>query len=219
MSKGSILITEGECNNSKAYVIITGKLGIVKQLRNDRPSVDKNQIIKAKNKLKTIVSMVGLMNTVKKKNAEATRKKCGLTPPSLNLTARKLTRQDSGITSLYEADAFSDVDKWLRTFIEKHGKLVDITGHGHIIGEFALVNDNARTATVIAMENSHLMVFSKECFEDIKANYTGEFIERKNLIRRVFPSISSLQEGERLNRIARMFKPLSISLVRFFNSE
>lgn len=195
-------------------MIVSGRLGIVKKMRNEKVSeTSKVNILKAKNKLRSLVSIVGLMSSVKKRNHEELQTKLGLSPTCKSLTGNKLVRQNSEISLLYEADAFHDVDMRTRKIIEKYGKLLDIAGYGDIIGEFALVNDNCRTASVIAVEDSHLMVFRKECFELVKSTYTGEFTERKNLIRRVFPSISTLPDCERLNRIGRLFKPCTASLV------
>lgn len=211
MQKGSVLIHEGESNNAKAYVIVAGRLGIVKRITGEKTA--SSNLVRAKNKLRSLVSIVGLMSTVQKKKKEELHSRLGISPSCLSLGMNQLSRQNSGISVLYEADAFRNVDHRVRKIVEKFGKLLDIAGYGEIIGEFALVNDNARTASVIAVEDSHLMVFTKECFELVKSTYNSEFIDRKNLLRRVFPSISSMPDCEKLNRIGRLFKPCTISLV------
>ena len=207
-------MVEGDLNPSKAYVIISGRLGIVKRGRTDGIRKGSN-LERAKSKLKSVVSIMGLMNSFKKKEMPSFKPKLAMVKNCLSLTNTQLDE----VTTLTKIDISSpkSIDKRMNRIIQKFGKLLDVSVSGEIVGDVALIAEAPRSATVLAVEDSHLMVFSKEPFLAVKSTYTTEFMERKALLRAVFPSISMMPDCDRLNRIARLFKPVNYSLVLLCN--
>ena len=110
------------------------------------------------------------------------------------------------------SEIFLGVDPKTRKVLEVHGKLIDFVQTGQIFGEIALVNQNPRTASVIATTDCHLMVFSKESFEYVKETYNQEFIDRKRFLRKVFTSISQLTNQDKINSFAQLFIPKTVIL-------
>lgn len=187
---------------------------------------------KAKTKMKTVISMVSHMICNQQKKNVAFREHLnpnqGMESPRRSaIDSHRLGNGkwqmapvvNSSEINMFEEDLYQNIDPKVKKIIWQYGRLVAFCHVGSIFGEIALVNNNPRTATVIAEEDCHLMVFSKESFEYVRATYTQEFIERKRFLREVFPSIRHITDADTLNRMAQVFSPRSFKLHQLLTLE
>jgi signal transduction histidine kinase len=89
----------------------------------------------------------------------------------LRALAKSLTERvvQEGKTIIYKGDKgknlFIVVDGRIKIHDEEH--VYDIAGKGHVFGEYSLFHTETRTATVTALETTHLLVLSQDKFKII----------------------------------------------------
>lgn len=208
---------EDDPNPSKAYVIISGKLAIVKKNKIETTPHNTNND-RAQFKLKSLTSVMEIMQNSKKTPVSSLRQNLFKNNACLSLTTTNVdeftfSMNEPTLQLIEQEYQDSSFDRRISRIMQKFGHLLDIAQSGEIIGDVALITDHPRSATVIAVEDSHLMVFNRDSLQSVRSTYTLEFMDRKALLRSVFPSIAMLLDGEKLNNIARMFKPVSHTLV------
>lgn len=129
---------------------------------------------------------------------------------------RERESHPSTYLSLFEDDLQMETleaDPLLQGLINSLGKLELVATSGQMFGENALIGNSSSTHSAVTLELCHLMVFSKESFEHVKTTYTLEFMERKNILRKIFPSFFTKATEEKINRFSQLFRPKTVFMV------
>ena len=199
---GTVLMVEDDTHNTNAYVLLKGVVGI---FRNNKAKIP---VIK-----KTLERQASYMPVANPLPAAET---------SSSSNTRTLHRQ--GTTSLPpdvdEKDLeetrdplYAGLDKHFRVFLRTYGKLVDKIKLGNIFGEVALVTDSPRTASAITLEETELMVFTRENFNHIKKFFTQNYFDKKVILEKVLPQLGDIKEYKRITQFVQSFQDLRLPRV------
>ena len=226
--KGTVLIKENDTLNTKAYVILKGKVGVVRQ---SKESVKAQLSPKSgsgvtpgfaspNGSLKTInldspdfQKIAHNLNVSPKQLASlaSNTRKSLLFKPSL---AEPSKDQDSIIKQeLDNDDPELGFDKALQMRLAEYGDFVTDIKKGQMFGEVALTENVPRTASIITLENTDLMVFTRENFQHIQKYYTQEFIERTKFLKQRLPQLDEIKEKKRLTQMLQSFQPATYKRV------
>jgi len=105
------------------------------------------------------------------------------------------------------------LDPEVRARIPMTENLVAKIGYGRIFGQVALLSNDSRTASILTLEETTLMVIDKKEFDVIKNCYSSEFNERKVFLTSVMPSIDSMKEMRSLMKFLQYFEVVTFSRV------
>jgi len=92
-------------------------------------------------------------------------------------------------------------------------KMLATIPEGKIFGEVALLSNDPRSASILAIEDCTFMVVYRREFEIIKQCYSHEFIERRAFLTSVMPSIDSMKEMRSLMKFLQYFEVVTFSRV------
>lgn len=87
-----------------------------------------------------------------------------------------------------------------------YGDLLAKLGFGFLFGETALLNQNNRNATVVALEDTEFMVFHKTALDMIKIYYSKDFAEKKAFILQMVPEMAMISNQLRITQLIEYFK-------------
>lgn len=85
-----------------------------------------------------------------------------------------------------------------------------------MFGQYALVNNDLRSATIICATDCLLMVFNQESFEMIKKFFSRDFNQRRAFIQSLLPCFENFTEDTKIKTI-QYFEPESFVRVKFID--
>ena len=189
-SKGSELIVEDDDVNTKAYVLLKGRVGIFRKTG--------RQAIKKQN---SFIESQFERQTVDDKKVEK---------KALIVRQNSLISQDQEVVDEKDIEEmqnklYEGLDKSLRLYLRNYGVMVDFIKPGNIFGEVALTTHSSRTASAITLEETELMVFTRENFEHIIKFFTNDYIDKKTYLESLIPQISEIKENKRVTQLVQSF--------------
>jgi len=131
---------------------------------------------------------------------------CDIKISDLGKAATQETQLSKYSHSVYEGE---DLDKLQR--LSAYGDLLAKLGFGVLFGETALLNQNRRNATVVAMENTEFMIFHKNALDMIKIYYSKDFSSKRDFIMAIIPEITMINNELRITQMIEYFKPFKAS--------
>lgn len=99
-------------------------------------------------------------------------------------------------------------DKKLLRRLFHYGDMIAKKEYGTLFGETALLNDNNRNASIVALDKCELMVFHKSSLDLIKKSYSSGIAEKKIFMISLLPELSMINNPPRLAQILEYFKPI-----------
>ncbi len=220
--KGKLVFRENDTDCEKAYVIIKGRIGVI---RKDKMKLEK------KRDLKPAETVESPTNTHDSKNAAkliATRllqlslmpRKTQSSPQhAISQAKNVLDVNDSSVEQSIDEDPifceeiYQDIDMEIRKELPQYGRLIAKLGYGEIFGQIALQRNEPRNASIMALEDISLMVIHRQEFDYIKIYYSYEFNERKAFISSAIPQIDTLKDIKTLTRFLQYFEQVIFSRV------
>jgi len=198
---GAVLMVEDDTHNSNAYVLLRGAVGIFRTNKLKIPVVKKT--------LERQASYMPIANPLPAENSSSSHTR------TLHRQATTSLPPDFDEKDLEEAQdpLYAGLDKHFRVFLRAYGKLVDKIRLGNIFGEVALVTDSPRTASAITLEETELMVFSRETFNHIKKFFTQNYFDKKVILEKVMPQLADIKEYKRLTQLVQSFQDLRLPRV------
>lgn len=109
-----------------------------------------------------------------------------------------------------------EIPAGLMNTVLAYGNPVFIKQSGQMFGEVALIEDTARTATLIALSDCMMMTFTKKNFSYIKSYYEQEFEQRKEFLMKLLPQIDLAHEEKKKNNFVMNFVEKKFNRVIFF---
>ena len=219
--RGQLVFREHDSPCTKAYVIIKGRVGVIREdpkpfLKFSQESLKPVDLTKSEMILsprspispnkhnsisagirKTIVNQLGfgsILNLHRSPNV--------VEPPNLSATKSAPPKEIIVVNN----ELYEDVEFEVKKIISTYGNLIAKMGYGQIFGQVALQNNKPRNASVIAIDDLHLMVIHKTEFEVIKVYYSCEFNERKQFLSTILPQLESVQEIKVMTKFLQGYK-------------
>lgn len=217
--KDTVLIKEDDRYNTKAYVVIKGRVGILRSNKYDvRPQGLGNkahdsskmeggltvspQNLSPNGHLSTIAPFGGSFRIIGDEQAEP--KKPGETEDQLEET---------------KIQYYDGLSRPQILFLRKYGTMVGITDKGNIFGDVALTTDSPRTASAVTLEETELIVFTRENFQHILMYYTVEYFEKKNFLSSLLPQMEEITENKWETNFVHSFQHVKFRKVDLADSE
>lgn len=181
IQKREVLFKENDPSPNYFYVVLTGKVGVVRT-----------------------------QYELKKQQKKSSRSKLNRTASIRDIGLKKGARPGSPSKNMAKFVDDSDdeeIDTETLHLILTYGKLVAKIGRGLMFGDVALLSNSPRNATIIALEDTELMAFSKIEFEIIKTYYSKEFAERRLFLKGLVPQIENLRDSRRVAQFLQFLEP------------
>jgi CRP-like cAMP-binding protein len=228
VKKGKLVFRENDADCSKAYVIVKGRIGVI---RKDTMKLEKK---KEHKQLDFPESPTNTQDSKSGAKLIATRllqlslmpRKTQSSPQYAASQTKHLTEfNDSSIEHSADDDPifceeiYQDIDMEVRKEIPQYGRLIAKLGYGEIFGQIALQRNEPRNASIMALEDISLMVIHKQEFDYIKVYYSYEFNERKSFISSAIPQIDTLKDIKTLTRFLQYFELVTFSRVTESNKD
>ena len=229
--KGTLLIQEYDTLNTKAYVILRGKVGV---LRHNRETADEiaspHRInsptsmnrIKPKQSLdqpQLLKKASGSSNIVQQVSPGKSNKCLTLTKSPLMQYQQQLSQPEPNKENdHHNDDLYHGIDRNTKSFLNFYGSLVAKIGKGNMFGDIALTSDVPRTASVATLEDTELMIFTRENFQHIQKYYAMEFDDRKRFIKARLPQVEEIDGEKRLTQFIQSFQPVTMRRVELINA-
>lgn len=110
---------------------------------------------------------------------------------------------------------YSDLPRQLILFLRRFGMIVGFFQREQMFGDVALTTASKRTATAVTLEETELMVFTRENFQHIKRFYTEEFLEREQLLKHIMPKMENIRDPKKETQLVQSFQPATFYRVGF----
>lgn len=110
---------------------------------------------------------------------------------------------------------YTDLPRPLILFLRKFGMIVGFFQREQMFGDVALTTASKRTATAVTLEETELMVFTRENFQHIKRFYTEEFMEREQLLKHIMPKMENIRDPKKETQLVQSFQPATFYRVNF----
>lgn len=219
-----MLFKENDLSNNKAYVVLTGKVVVLRKNReeeNINKKTDNEDLMKIEKKpvltrkisfKKTSSSQSPLIRTSFRMSIR--------TPyiPPIGSKSQRATRYSirsnrnvPGNLENYDDEAAVAAD--LESKMAQIGDLVATIEEGSMFGEVALVSDNPRNASIFLMEDSEFMTLRQEEFDIIKKLYNKEFSLRRKFFYNIFPLLEFVKDDKKISNFLQFFQPISLERV------
>lgn len=243
--KGDFVFKEHDTDCNKAYVIVRGEVAIVKmyarielgltQTASEQPKIDHNKI-----DLK--LTLISPRNYTKVSNHPSGSKgssaiqsprrleKISMTPNTTfsnhlrptpqkdTLPSPKLTLNSPMLENTMKAEMFRGMDTDIKKAVLIHGNLIVRLRYGQIFGQYALQNNDPRSASVIAADHLSLMVIDKKEFDIIKDFYSTEFNLRQQFLANILPRLDSTKDIKMHTKFIRSFDVVNMQKVVSFSN-
>lgn len=234
--KGEFVFRQNDTDCEKAYVVINGEVAVVRQtykieqkITHDDASNDltKNDLISpgTSPKGRSKKQLFKNRSASPAKSPRRSEKPKGIQISIFNLH-KIASQQDSSpptptiqndavmLENNLKAEMFIGMDAEVKKIILNHGELIVRLGYGKIFGQFALQNNNApRSASIIATEDTTLMVIYKKEFEIIKEYYSAETTQRQAFLSSILPKIENIKELKVLSKFIHAFESIELQKV------
>ena len=227
VKKGKLVFRENDSDCSKAYVIVKGRIGVI---RKDTMKLEKKKEPKlpdfpesptntqdSKNGAKLIATRLLQLSLMPRKTQSS--------PQYAASTKAQAEANESSIEQSVDDDPifceeiYQDIEMDIRKEIPQYGRLIAKLGYGEIFGQIALQRNEPRNASIMALEDISLMVIHKQEFDYIKIYYSYEFNERKSFISSAIPQIDALKDIKTLTRFLQYFELVTLSRVDTNNQD
>lgn len=239
--KGDFVFRENDTDCNKAYVIVKGEVAIVKQFpKNDvTVTVTQPETLGAEsNKLelkfpapspRNLNKISGFIGNRVSSPIQSPRKMRELvvTPVSATLANQKtMSPSDNQLSpqaqsplleNSQKAEMYKNMDIEVKKIVLNHGNLIVRLRYGQIFGQYALQNNDPRSASVVATEDLSLMVIHKNEFNIIKEYYSTEFIQRQQFLSSILPRLDSTKDIKVHTKFIRAFEVVTFQKVAFCN--
>lgn len=226
--KDTLLIQEYDTLNTKAYVILRGKVGILRENREITGEVSPNRVgsptQQSRRKSRVNFDQPELLKNRSGssifKETSPVRSKTGFSLMSSPIMQfqQKLPQAEQKRDEIdNHEDLYFGLDRSTISFLKNFGSLVAKIDKGNMFGDVALTSDVPRTASVVTLEDSELMIFTRENFQHIQKYYAMEFDDRKGFIKNRLPQVEEIKEEKRLTQFIQSFQPLALRRVNYSN--
>lgn len=226
--KGTVLIKENDTLNSKAYVILKGRVGVVRKTSDHKkPSAQHAEAAHTQGSHKPMVRDLSLQSPDFRKVANSLK----LSPKELTFMvadsikgAQMIGKNKESMTISNTNDdktlgEMAGLDKKVLAVVEENGVLMTEITKGNMFGEVALTENVARTASIITLEDTELMVFTRKNFQHIQTFYAQDFIERSRFLKQKIPNLDELEDRKKSTHIVQSFQPITFQRVAWPNLE
>ena len=226
VGKGYPVFEENEINCEEAYVLVKGEVAIIRQPQRtteskltviiDTPQKQHESDTNSKSPTSRSPTSSLLRGGHRKRNAlfnpisNIQLTQIESTPVNTNF---HLTTQSLELENHLKAQLFQGLESDIIKLIFNYGDLIVRLKYGEIFGQFALQSNNPRSATVLALEDSHLMVIKKKVFDVIKEYYSSEFSNRKEFLISVMPKIELISDIRILTKFLNAFEYMTLRKV------
>lgn len=219
--RGTVLIKENDTLNTKAYVILRGRVGVVRQTKDVKTYSSQNTAINSSTGAANLTlknlnpdspefqKIANNLNVSAKQLASmaVNNRKSLLMKPALSEQIKdQLTQAASKVEEKLD-DPLLEFDKNLQSILLDYGDYITDIKKGQMFGEVALTENVPRTASIITLDDSELMVFTRENFQHIQKYYTQEFIERARFLKQRLPKLDEIKDKKRLTQMIQSFQP------------
>lgn len=108
---------------------------------------------------------------------------------------------------------YADLPRPLILFLRRFGMIVGFFRREQMFGDLALTTASKRSATAVTLEETELMVFTRENFQHIKRFYTEEFLEREQLLKSMMPKMENIRDSKKETQLVQSFQPATFHRV------
>jgi CRP-like cAMP-binding protein len=189
---GKPLIVENDQQNSKAYVLLRGEVGI---LQSGIKAACKKTAPFGKQKEERLDTIQKTENRHPSANHEVLT---GVVSPKN--ASRYNIEEEERTNSLY-----CGLDNHVKGFLRSYGILVNRIQVGHIFGEIALVTKSPRSASAVTLKESEFLVFSRKNFLHLMKFYTADYISKKMDLDRLWPAVNLIEDNKKISHLVQSF--------------
>lgn len=225
VDKGYLVFQEHDTECKEAYVVIEGEVAVIRQPPKAAEIQRPQLTIDTPTKQQESESNVSPKTTLKSGQSSPTKlgpKKRYMSiapfialqmPPAESTPIKISATQTAEVENTLKAEQFSGLDSDMIKLVVSFGDLIVRLGYGEIFGQFALQSNTPRSASVLALKETHLMVIHRKEFDVIKEYYSHEFTDRKEFLLSVLPKIDLIADIKAFTKFLNSFDPLILRKV------
>ena len=222
VEKGHLVFQENDTDCKEAYVILKGEVAVIRQppkttemkltIQVDSPmkqSEPESNLVSPRSPNRSgSISPARSMQMAKKRNAMvANFMNIQITNvESTPVKPAQSTQSSDKIENNLKAELFNGLESDMVKLILSFGDLIVRLKYGDIFGQFALQSNTPRSASVLAIEELHLMVIHRKEFDVIKEYYSSEFSDRKEFLLSVLPKVELISDIKILTKFLNSFE-------------
>lgn len=229
IDKGSVVFRENDIDCREAFVIVKGEVAIIREPSKSSDPKPLPQVESTPNPVEPD-GVAALKSLVKSRRQSispgAAIKRNGVASPLLALqlamapeasVTKRPSNHEAHADIAFKEELFSGIDSGTIKLIKNLGDLMLRLQYGEIFGQFALISNSPRSASVVTLEETHVMVIHRREFEIIKGYFSSEFSDRRELLSTVLPNIELITDIKAFAKFLNSFEIVTLRKVAFSN--